>query len=1213
MSAADRHASATGADGESVRQRVLDQVERSTLCFVENPTPEQFDNIVRMYDGLPPSLFAQPRSTRYFLNPPVWATFAPPGEPALVDEHFGDARRVRLTYSFPADGVPWDALNEPPGINDLGAQLATAFFLGGPTPPTEAESRERGREFMRQVLAGWERVSGVRYREIPDNDAALNFNPATAPTLLTRGHGDVRFGAYAQGDGTGVLAFNYLPQFGGDMTLNSTFFNFETGYFAQIASNYRRFRNTVAHEHGHGLGFLHSLPCNQTKLMEPFDSTSFDQAQADDKRGVQQMYGDRFAGNHSAGAAVDFGVIALASGDMGRSVLETDLSTNGALDPNNTNQDWFRFTLDFAQDVRIRVTPTGGSYPNGPQISMCQTDMQTLVNAVAMGNLNVELYSDDGMGGLNAVAEASSQNAGVAEEIALPGLAIGTYYVRVVDVGPNADPAKPVQLYDLAIRVGPFQAGAIPQFRYSPIADCGIDKLVIKNPAEATVSAQLIGDINSRAQEPGIALRTGQFEWDLDNDGIFEISNSPPPPYPNVPLTPPNLLRQPVARYSQNGVYPVRLKITDDFGSVAMDTIRVTVVGDPISVTGISPAMGTRGTTVPVVITGANLGAVQFEAQVGVLGPGVRVVDPPVVNATGTQLLVALEIAPDAPLGLRDVAVTDWWTSGFLAQVFEVVGVPMPPANDECTGAIALTTGSNDFGKIDATDSADQDLTGTPCAGQGFFNDVWYTFTAPDTGTMTVTANVTSPRGVRPRIAVYSGGACPSNVGRLLGCAFNPASLSVPVLQGETYLVRLGKQTAAEEGVGTITVNLVAIGACCNAMSGDCSVTTAAACTGTNLVYQGSSTVCSPNPCPPPPPTGACCLPDGSCVGGITQVACDGQGGAFSVNMTCGSVNCPQPLGACCSPDGSCMRTMLANCPFGSTWTMFGVCSPNTCPQPPEGACCASDGTCTLTSEFDCGGMFTVGGMCSPNPCPPPIGSCCAPSGSCTPTTEAQCISGTWTMLGTCFPNTCPQPRMGACCDGGGCAVTTELNCSVSGFNPLMSCMPSPCSPPPGACCESGNACTIRADAAACSGTFEGPGTTCSPTPCGPLTGACCAADGTCTVATISLCMGTFQGFGSTCSPTPCPPPTGACCTGTTCTVTRQSLCGTGRWAGPGTTCATPTCCQADADGNGFSLDDLFNFLGAWFAGVPAAEYDGMPGITIGDLFAYVELFVAGC
>ncbi len=47
------------------------------------------------------------------------------------------------------------------------------------------------------------------------------------------------------------------------------------------------FYNIIAHEHGHGLGFDHVCPLNETKLMEPFSSDQFQDPQHDDILGGQ--------------------------------------------------------------------------------------------------------------------------------------------------------------------------------------------------------------------------------------------------------------------------------------------------------------------------------------------------------------------------------------------------------------------------------------------------------------------------------------------------------------------------------------------------------------------------------------------------------------------------------------------------------------------------------------------------------------------------------------------------------------------------------------------------------------------------------------------------------------------------------------------------------------------------------------------------------------
>lgn len=46
------------------------------------------------------------------------------------------------------------------------------------------------------------------------------------------------------------------------------------------------------------------------------------------------------------------------------------------------------------------------------------------------------------------------------------------------------------------------------------------------------------------------------------------------------------------------------------------------------------------------------------------------------------------------------------------------------------------------------------------------------------------------------------------------------------------------------------------------------------------------------------PPTGACCLPDGSCADGLSSADCDAAGGSYQGDdSTCDAVSCPQPQG----------------------------------------------------------------------------------------------------------------------------------------------------------------------------------------------------------------------------------------------------------------------------------------------------------------------------
>ncbi len=63
------------------------------------------------------------------------------------------------------------------------------------------------------------------------------------------------------------------------------------------------------------------------------------------------------------------------------------------------------------------------------------------------------------------------------------------------------------------------------------------------------------------------------------------------------------------------------------------------------------------------------------------------------------------------------------------------------------------------------------------------------------------------------------------------------------------------------------------------------------------------------------------------------------------------------PTGSCCAPAGTCGTSTQAACTSPSVWTLNGVCTPNTCPQPATGVCCrGATCTTTLTSQAACTG-----------------------------------------------------------------------------------------------------------------------------------------------------------------------------------------------------------------------------------------------------------------
>jgi hypothetical protein len=103
--------------------------------------------------------------------------------------------------------------------------------------------------------------------------------------------------------------------------------------------------------------------------------------------------------------------------------------------------------------------------------------------------------------------------------------------------------------------------------------------------------------------------------------------------------------------------------------------------------------------------------------------------------------------------------------------------------------------------------------------------------------------------------------------------------------------------------------------------------------------------------------------------------------------------------------------------------------------------------------------------------------------------------------------------------------------------------------------------------------------------------GPCCAANGACTTVVASACSGTAGTPGGVCSPDPC---LGACCNrkGGQCLVMHSADCATLglQFLGLGAACSPVTCraCPGDFNGvGGISVQDIFDFLAAYFAGCP--------------------------
>jgi hypothetical protein len=328
----------------------------------------------------------------------------------------GQGDPTTLTWSIVPDGTPISgAIGEPAAPSNLRAFLNGIYGSEAAWLP-----------LFQQVFDRWAELTGVSYVYQPADDGVALFN---SPGVLGV-RGDVRIGGHTIDGNYNVLAYNYYPNIG-DMVIDTG-----DSFFTNTSSNSLRLRNTLAHEHGHGLGLPHNCPINQTKLMEPTLSLAYDGPQHDDVLGANRAYGDDLEHNDLTSNSSDLGT--LSNGTV---------TVQGISADDNADMDYFEFRVGAGKKATVVVTPVGSSYLQGPQNSNGSCSSGTTYDSRAQSDLAVELLDGDGQ---TVLGSASSQPIGEAEtlaNVALPSGA-GTYFVRVVPGSANA-----AQLYQLGVTI----------------------------------------------------------------------------------------------------------------------------------------------------------------------------------------------------------------------------------------------------------------------------------------------------------------------------------------------------------------------------------------------------------------------------------------------------------------------------------------------------------------------------------------------------------------------------------------------------------------------------------------------------------------------------------------------------------------------------------------------------------------------------------------
>ncbi|MEO7454255.1 MAG: matrixin family metalloprotease [Fimbriimonadales bacterium] len=268
----------------------------------------------------------------------------------------GTGNPMMLSYSYVPDGTNVPNAGLGSGGSTLFARMNALF--GGNTALWQSK--------IAQVFTRWDDICGANYVLNNDDGAALHNSPGVQNV-----RGDVRISMITLTD-PNVLAYNFFPNTG-DMVMNHSF------NWNQSSQDYRFIRNTIGHEHGHGMGIEHVIPVNNTKLMEPFLSTAFDGPQSDDIQAAQWLYGDRFENNDNNGQKTDLGII--ANGQL------VDLL---AIE-RNTDTDWFKVMIPAGSNLNITVTPVGSTYSQGPQGGSATTR-----NSLIIHDLRMTVYQSDG-------------------------------------------------------------------------------------------------------------------------------------------------------------------------------------------------------------------------------------------------------------------------------------------------------------------------------------------------------------------------------------------------------------------------------------------------------------------------------------------------------------------------------------------------------------------------------------------------------------------------------------------------------------------------------------------------------------------------------------------------------------------------------------------------------------------------------------------------
>jgi len=279
-----------------------------------------------------------------------------------------------------------------------------------------------------QSFARLSEVSGVNYVYEPNDDGSA-WTSSTIPSGQAGVRGDVRIAGHNIDGNSGVLAYNFFPNFS-DMVIDTGDLTGANPFFGNTQSNSIRLRNMLMHEAGHGLGIDHVESNDSSFLMEPYIDVSFEGPQFDDILAMHRGYGDvhELAGNDTALTATDLGVLGngqtvTVGADSATKAIAATQTDFVSID-DDSDVDFFQFTVSGASTLSLSLDPLGPTYNQGPQ-----NGGQASFVASAQSDLAVSIY-DQNRSTVLASVDANSIGQGERiNDLTLP--AGGTYFVRV--------------------------------------------------------------------------------------------------------------------------------------------------------------------------------------------------------------------------------------------------------------------------------------------------------------------------------------------------------------------------------------------------------------------------------------------------------------------------------------------------------------------------------------------------------------------------------------------------------------------------------------------------------------------------------------------------------------------------------------------------------------------------------------------------------------